>query len=107
METTIKSQVNEFLANAMRKNKSYGQLTSKALSEIEKQSNVSGVLSQSSSMKRFSPNLRDKHDQIGEASPSFFKKDKHKSKNKLNKSDISAENFSIKEAGTPNDNAKL
>lgn len=39
-ETIIKSDVMKFLSGVIKKNKSYGQLTSKALSEIDKQSNT-------------------------------------------------------------------
>eukprot|EP00347_Sterkiella_histriomuscorum_P003801 403362887 len=62
IENQIKGNLSEFLQNVMRKNKSYGQLTSKALSEIEKQSMVSGVLSANSSIKKFgSPNGKDEN----------------------------------------------
>lgn len=37
-ETTLKSDVGKFITGVMKKNKSYGQLTSKALSEIDKMS---------------------------------------------------------------------
>ncbi len=37
-ETSIKSDVGKFLTGVMKKNRSYGQLTSKALSEIDKMS---------------------------------------------------------------------
>ena len=41
MENLISNELGQFISGVIKKNRSYGQLTSKALSEIDKMSNMS------------------------------------------------------------------
>ncbi|CDW86408.1 p-type atpase [Stylonychia lemnae] len=52
-ENIIKNDLSVFITDVFKKNKSQGHLTSKALSEMEKQSVISGVLSPQSSFRNY------------------------------------------------------
>lgn len=80
--------MSDFLSKVITKNKSYGVLTSKALSEIDKQSLASGMLSPNQSTKRFGaspdrknqgPTLQD-FDQNSESPGESQKKKRRQSK---------------------------